>query len=272
MSDSQPGTVIIGGGVIGGLCAWYLIQEGRSVTIIDKGDFGAACSQANCGFVAPSHVYPLPGPGKLAMGLKGLFQRDGALKIRPGLNASLWHWLLKFASRCNATDAMHAGEARTSLLQSSRQLYDDLIADNALDVEWKTDGLLFVYRDRERFEEHEELDQELRLQFDVGAERIEGDALCELEPALKPGLAGAYHYLGDAHLRPDRLMSELRRLLEGAGARIVTNSEVTGFRKSNGRIDAVVTDGEDIPGKEFVVATGAWAPELTDMLLSLIHI
>lgn len=266
MSDTKPGTVIVGGGVIGAMCGWYLTQAGRDVTIVDKGDFGAACSHANCGYVSPSHAYPLPGPGKLAYGFKGLFQNNGALKIRPGFSPSLWWWLLKFAARCNKTDAMIAGEARTSLLHSSRQLYEELISGQQLDVEWKTDGLLFVFRSPKLWEEFAAVDRDLRIQFDVAAECLDGDALQKLEPALKPGLAGAFHYHGDAHLRPDRLMSELRRLLEDAGAKIVTGKEVTGFRKSGGRINAVVCGADEIPGDEFVVATGAWAPELTQML------
>ena len=39
---------VLGGGVIGGMCAWYLSQAGFQVTIVDRERFGAACSHGNC--------------------------------------------------------------------------------------------------------------------------------------------------------------------------------------------------------------------------------
>jgi len=49
--------VVIGGGVIGAVCAWYLREAGHDVTIIDKGRFAAAYSHGNCGSVSPSHGF-----------------------------------------------------------------------------------------------------------------------------------------------------------------------------------------------------------------------
>ena len=51
--------VIIGGGVIGASCAYYLARSGWAVTVADRGAFGMGCSHGNCGFVCPSHVLPL---------------------------------------------------------------------------------------------------------------------------------------------------------------------------------------------------------------------
>ena len=50
------------------------------------------------------------------------------------------------------------------------------------------------------------------------AKRFDAAELAALEPALKPGMAGGYLYESDAHLRPDRLMSELRRVLRRRSA------------------------------------------------------
>ena len=82
--------VVIGGGVIGVACAYYLSRSGWSVTIIDRGRFGAGCSHGNCGFVCPSHILPLAGPGAVRSGLKALFQRNGPLRIKPRLDPALW--------------------------------------------------------------------------------------------------------------------------------------------------------------------------------------
>ena len=60
MSTSSRHVVVIGGGVIGAACAYYLSRAGWQVTIIDKGGFGSGCSHGNCGFVCSSHVLPWP--------------------------------------------------------------------------------------------------------------------------------------------------------------------------------------------------------------------
>lgn len=266
MTQSTKHTVVIGGGVIGAFCAWYLQQAGRQVTIVDKGKFGAGCSHANCGYVSPSHVLPLPKPGQLGIGLKALFSSQGALRIRPGLSLSLWAWLLKFGTRCNQRDMLQAGAARTAILESSRRLYQEIIEGENLAVEWKTDGLLFVFRDKHHFEHFAETDRLLRTDFNVCANAIDGAALAEMEPALKPGLAGAWHYTNDAHLRPDRLMSELQRRLIEAGVTILEDQAVTRFVRRADGVSAVVTAAGEIAADEFVVATGPLTPMLNKEL------
>ena len=60
--------------------------------------------------------------------------------------------------------------------------------------------------------------------------RYDGDDADGLEPALKPGLAGGWHYEGDAHLRPDRLMASWRRVLERRGVEIREDCELPRLR------------------------------------------
>lgn len=262
-SGSQKHTVIIGGGVIGAFCAYYLQKTGRRVTVVDRSRFGSAASHGNCGYVSPSHVLPLCRPGQIMNGLKGLFSTQRALRIHPRLSVSFWSWMLKFASRCNNKDALEAGQARHALLKSAAQLYRDVIRSENLQVEWKEDGLLFVFRDQHEFEHYRTIDKWLTDHFGISANAIEGsDALTTMEPALKPGLAGAWFYGIDSHLRPDKLMSELQRLLHNQGVRIIENCEVTGFLSEHGRSNAVRTISEPIAADEFVVCTGSWTPFL----------
>src|SRR5688572_16249216 len=103
--------VVVGSGVIGTACAYYLAKAGWSVTILDQGDFGRACSHANCGFVCPSHVLPLAMPGALRSALKSLVTPNSPLKIRPRFDPALWSWLLRFARRCNTRDMLAAAQA-----------------------------------------------------------------------------------------------------------------------------------------------------------------
>src|SRR4051794_32889710 len=186
--------VVVGGGVIGVACAHYLERAGWRVTVIDRGGVGGGCSHANCGFVCPSHVLPLAGPGAVRAALRTLFRRDSPLAIRWRLDPALSNWLWRFARRCNAADMLHSARAIQALLNSSRRLYDELFAEDGIEAEWQTRGLLFVFQTQAAMEHYAATNRLLHEQFDLSARRIDGRELTDLEPALKPGLAGGWYY------------------------------------------------------------------------------
>jgi D-amino-acid dehydrogenase len=258
--------VVVGGGVVGACCAYYLAKAGSAVTVVDRGAFGAGCSHANCGYVCPSHVLPFAAPGALWSTLKTLFKRNSPLKVRPSVALANLGWFLGFARRCNVRAMMANGRAIQALLNSSRELFDELIRTERIECEWETKGLLFVFRTAKHFEHYVHTDELLRREFAMPAKRFDSAELATLEPTLQPGMAGGYLYESDAHLRPDRLMSELNRALLTLGVEIRENCTVTGFVKANGTATAVRTSGGEIPADRFVVATGAWTPQLNTEL------
>ncbi len=254
--------VVIGAGVIGTACAHYLERAGVSVTLLDRGTVGNACSRGNCGYVCPSHVLPLAGPGVLAKTIPLLFQRNSPLRIRWRLDPALLSWMGRFALRCNRRDMLSSAHSIAALLNSSRSLYDQLFATEPLHAEWEQRGLLFVFRTPSEFAHYAHTDDLLRTQFAMPARRYDSKELGDLEPALRPGLAGAYHYELDAHLRPDRLLSSWRDLLLARGVQIREHCELTGFDLEGRRLRAVRTSLGDIPADAAVVAAGAWTPLL----------
>jgi D-amino-acid dehydrogenase len=262
MSNSADRVVVVGGGVIGAACAYYLARSGRRVTLLDRAGFGSGCSHANCGYVCPSHVLPLAAPGALWSTLATLFRRNSPLKVRCGVLLRHWRWFLGFARRCNEEDMLTGGRAIHGLLASSRSLYDELIRDEGIACEWETKGLLFVFRSRAALDHYAETARLMRDQFGVSARPFDGDAVKELEPALKPGLAGGWLHEGDAHLRPDRLMSELRRVLTAKGVEVREYCPMIGVVHSGTRVAGVRTAGGDILADHVVLAAGAWTPLL----------
>ena len=258
--------VIIGGGVIGVACAYSLRERGWEVTLIDRGRIGGGCSHGNCGFVSPSHVLPLAVPGAVRYALASMFRKNSPFHIKPRLDWRLWTWLFRFARRCNASDMLAAGHACHALLESSRRLYQELIARESLNCEWQTEGLLFVYDTQRGFDAYARTDDILAEHFDLPARRYEGEALTELEPALRPGLAGAFFYDDDAHLRPDRLMAEWRRVLDARGVQIIENCEFEVFADPTGHsgrsVSRAITSQGDLAADVFVIATGSWTPLL----------
>ena len=170
--------VVVGGGVIGAACAYYLSRAGWSVTVLDRGDFGMGCSHGNCGFVCPSHVLPLAVPGAIRSALKAIVSRDAPFSIKPRLDPALWGWLIRFARRCNVRDMMEAGRALQALLHLvAHRSTITLMKEEPFDCEWEARGMLVVFLHREAMEHHAETDRLLRESFDMGAERYDGDRL-----------------------------------------------------------------------------------------------
>lgn len=266
-SDVEPQHVlVVGGGVIGLACAHYLVEAGRRVTIIDRDRIGAACSQGNCGLVCPSHVLPLAEPGALRDGVSALFRRRAPLSIKPGFNLELWAWLYQFSRRCNSRDQLASGRAIQPLLAASLDLYQSLIDETGLECEWQRRGLLFVYKTPAAMESYSATNDLLSKHFDAAAQRYDGIAVRELEPALKAGLAGAWFYDHDAHLRPDKLMASWRAHLESRGVTIHENCAVQEIRQENGRAVKLMTDSGELTADAYVVATGALTPKLSRWL------
>jgi D-amino-acid dehydrogenase len=264
--------IIVGGGVIGAACAYYLRQQGREVTIIDQGEFGGGCSHGNCGYICPSHVLPIAAPGALRGTLKTLLARNSPLKVRFRFDPAMWRWFYQFARKCNQRDMLTAGRSIQALLNSSRALYDGLFAETLTDVEWEPLGLLFVFRTPSHMEHYAETDKLLRDEFDLGATRYGADALLELEPALKPGSAGGWHYTTDGHLRPDKLMLAWRRVLERDGVEIRKECRLLDLAADGRQVRRLVTSTGDIAADQIVIATGAWTPQLQRQLRSPIAI
>ncbi|MDE2506590.1 MAG: FAD-dependent oxidoreductase [Planctomycetota bacterium] len=260
MSNRQGRVVVIGGGVIGAASAYYLMRSGRRATVLERGVFGGGSSSGNCGLVCPSHILPLAEPGAIATALRALTRRNSPFMIRPRLDPRLWSWLLQFAMRCNERDMMESGRGIQPLLESSASLYRELVESENLACEWERRGLLFVYAERVLMDAYAATDALLRDEFHCGARRCDGEELLELEPALKPGLAGGWYYEDDAHLRPDKLMRSLRGVLEAGGVEIREHCDFQGFAASDGKATAARTDQGEFEADDFVVATGALTP------------
>ena len=256
--------VVVGGGVIGTACAYYLTRAGWRITVVEKGTVGGGCSHANCGYVCPSHVLPHAGPGAVWNTLKTLFQKNSPLKVRPGTVLANLGWFLGFARRCNEKDMFAAATGIQALLNSSRQLYDELLERERIDCEWEAKGLLFAFRTRKVFEHFAHVDASiLQKDFHLPVEQFNADELLKLEPSLKPGsVSGGFLFKSDAQLRPDRLMSGWRKVVESAGGVFREHCEFAGFVEKAGRAVAAKTTHGEIEADAFVVAAGAWTPLL----------
>lgn len=258
--------IVIGGGVIGCATAYYLISHGWQVRLIEAGRVGRCCSHGNCGFICPSHVLPLTRPGTLLPVLRHMFHRDSAIYVQPRWDPALWGWLIRFALGCRRAPMLRRATARHALLSSSMSLYRQLLAEESLDVEWADRGLLMVYKSPQEFEEYAKVAALLHDEFGIVATRYDGRQLLDFEPALRPGQAGGWHFPGDAHLRPDKLMTGLASALRSRGAEILEGTKMARLNIENGRARSVDTSAGTMNADEYVLANGAEAPAFAGQL------
>ena len=260
-ADDQT-AIVIGGGAIGCSTAYYLARAGWRVRLLDAGRIGRACSHGNCGFICPSHVLPLTVPGAVWPVLRKMFSRDSAIYVEPRWDPALWAWLARFAFHCRRGHMMRAATARHALLSSSMKLYRELMTEEGLDLEWEDRGLLLVYKSPHHFDAFAKTAELIRSEFGVAATRYDGSQVAKLEPALRPDMAGGWHYAGDAHLRPDRLLTALVSLLESRGVEIVPETRVDRIIVENVFAKSIETTRGSMTAGVIVLATGAETPML----------
>ncbi len=257
--------LVLGGGVIGLACAHYLLAEGRSVRVLEAGKVGGGSSWGNCGTLTPSHAAPLAAPGMVGRGLAWMLSPSAPLYIRPRWDPALMRWLARVAGRCNARDWRASGLAKGALLKYSRALVEDLVYGQGLDCGFEAAGLHYVFRGARALEHHQ---RELPLLAELGipARVLDGAALAADEPALRPGLAGAIHFPGDAQLRPDRYTAGLARIVREAGGVIEEGVRVDGFERGRNGVEVVQTSEGRRSGARVLLAMGAWSARFADNL------
>jgi D-amino-acid dehydrogenase len=262
---AEQKVVIVGGGIIGALSAYYLNQSGWQVTLIDQKQFGEGSSYGNCGLILPGHILPLNVPGTFFKAFKWMLDPAAPLYVKPRFDFNLFSWFLKFLLRCNEKNLRDVASARSAVLNNATSLFDELIQQENIKCDWVKDGVHYVFSTQEEFEHYRKLDAFIS-QFGTKAEELSAQEFIKLEPNFRPDIAGSWFYRGAAHLRPDYLMKELKRVLQDQGVLIIENMKIDAFTIESNRIISANTATDTFKADEFVLATGAWTPKFNKNL------
>jgi D-amino-acid dehydrogenase len=256
---------IIGGGVIGLCSAYYLQKEGYEITVIERGDITDGCSFGNMGYMSPSHFVPLASPGIIAEGFKHMLSSSSPFYIKPRLNWHLMQWGWHFWKSSNAATVKKNAPHLNDLLQLSRGLINDMRNDIGDVFNMEEKGCLMMCKQQKT------LDHEFHLaddaeKFGLKVQRLNKEAVQQLEPDVELNIAGAVLFKDDCHFNPGKMMVALKNYLEKKGIRFQLNTTVTGFEKLNNTIVAVITDKGKFDCEQVVVATGSWLPVVAKMM------
>jgi len=237
--------LVIGGGVVGLTSAWWLLESGFSVTLLEREEqVGTAASFRNGGQLSYRYVAPFADAGIPFKALKWMFQKDSPLHFRPEADLRQWRWLVKFLANCNSA-ANHRTTAKLLQLgELSRESMAQLESDIPLaEFGWRDAGKLVVYRSKEIFD-----NAVARPESEDVREVLSAAQCAEHEPALQEAqgiLAGGILTRGEAvadcygfcTALEKRLLAHPRfgGIVRGEAQRFITDAgKVTGLATSNG--------------------------------------
>jgi D-amino-acid dehydrogenase len=258
--------LVIGGGVVGLCCAYELSRAGADVTVLERGAVGQGASRGNTGWVCPSFSYPLPAPGIIREGLRGMLHGGGPLAIRPSLDPTFVRWLLGFRRSATREHWEHGVRALIALNSRTLELFDSYAAAG-VEFEMHRSGLLLVATTPTGLASYAAVFSDLRtLGFEGESVELGPDEAKELEPALAAQrLAGGVHALVDRYVRPESLLDGLARHLAAQGVDLQEGIDVEGLATANGCVRVQTATGP-VEADRAVVAAGASSPPLLSQL------
>ena len=255
---------IIGGGVVGLCCAYYLNKEVYQVTVIDRNDITDGCSFGNMGYVSPSHFMPLASPGIIKQGIKWMLSSSSPFYIKPRWNWDLIRWGLAFRSNANEKTMRQNIPHLNNLLHLSRELMNDFKREFHDSFDMIEKGCWALYKN-EKTGDHEKHLAAEAARLGLKSEICSSKEVQDFEPDVDVDVAGGVLWLDDCHLNSAKFMIDLYSYLKQHGVQFLLDTEVTAFERKNGTVNAVVTSNGKIEADEIIVANGSWMPFVAKM-------
>ena len=269
---SNPHVIVVGAGVVGLFCAYYLRLAGADVTVLDRGQVGGeqSCSARNTGFVGTQGAAPLAEPGVLRQGIRWLASQQSPFSIRPRPSPALVTWLWHFSKLCNEADARACFAQLLDLKRRSLDILREVCEAGDLAKSFTNHGMIVAFKTEQGF------DKGCRsvpaaVERGVPLRVLDAAGLRALEPDVDFDIHGALFNAEGAALEVPSFLTAFASTLEALGVRFVSPAQVTGFKiAANGGggrdIRGVRTTRGDFSADEVVLAAGAWSARCAAML------
>lgn len=264
--EGKADVIIVGGGIVGLCCAYYVALRGASVTILDKGAMDSGASHVNAGFLVPSHIEPMAAPGVIAQGLKWLSDPESPFYIKPRFDLDLTTWLWGFKAACTRENVTRAVPILRDLALASLDLYDEISALPGFENAGPAQNGLLMLHDSDDGKRHNLELVDVATAADLDARILSRDETLDLEPGIKSALTGSVFFSQDASLDPGYFVTRLQEKVLSMGVRFARHTEVIGFRRAGRSVTHVQTDSEDFRADHVVIAAGSWSGRLAKKL------
>ncbi len=257
--------LVLGAGLAGVTTAYELLKDGWQVDVVDREQQPAMLtSYANAGLLAPGHAYAWSSPAAPKILLRSLWRNDQALRFKPSLDPALWRWMVKFLGQCNAERAAINTSRKANLCSYSQGIFHENQADQAVDYDGNTGGLIFFYRTDEAFKAGC-AKSNLLTDNGVEVEQLTAEEVVAKDPALegfKHNIAGALFSPNDESGDAHKFTQELAKVLEQRGVTFHWETDITGLKTEGDQVSAITTSRGDMHADIYVLCLGVYAPHL----------
>ncbi|WP_405211500.1 NAD(P)/FAD-dependent oxidoreductase [Dokdonia sp. Asnod2-E02] len=257
--------IIIGGGIVGVSCAYFLHKAGHQVTIIDQSKMSDGASYVNAGYMSPSHLIPLAAPGVMKQGVKWMFNKKSPLYIKPRLNADFLKWSLAFNKSCNQNHVHRSIPVMREMAVMGRDLYHQIKKEEGFSFHIEKKGLLMLCQTEKALHHEDELVQ-IASKEGLQAKTITAQEVQKMIPGTALDIVGASYFECDHHSTPGEFMEEIKSYLLGEGVVFRQGEKVLDITTAGSKITSVQTDKEVLTADEFVLAAGSWTSTLSRKL------
>ncbi|MDQ1920458.1 D-amino acid dehydrogenase [Massilia pseudoviolaceinigra] len=251
--------IVIGGGVVGLASAWWLLEAGFGVTLLERDALlGTGASFRNGGQLSYRYVAPFADAGVPLKALRWLLQKDGPLRFRPEADRRQWRWLAQFMAHCDAGIHRRTTARLLQLGELSRTAMgqlDDIFP--RAQYGWREAGKLVVYRSGKLFDAAA---ARAEASADAGAEVLSAAACVAAEPAL----AAAQAVLAGGVFNRAEAVADCHDFCTGLGERLrahprfrgIVRAEARGFLLEKGRVAWLDTSAGMLAADDYVLAAG----------------
>lgn len=257
--------LVLGSGVIGTTCAYYLARAGHQVTVLDRQKGPALeTSYANAGEVSPGYSAPWAGPGVPLKAIHWMLMQHSPLVIWPMLDPAMWRWGASMLRNCTeARYALNKGRM-VRLAEYSRDCLRQLRADTGIQYDHRTQGTLQLFRTQKQLDGTAK-DIEILKQYGVPYELLDRAGYVAVEPALahvQEKFVGGLRLPGDETGDCFKFTSRLATLAEGLGVKFRYGVNIRGIASNSAHITGVATDEGLQSADAYLVALGSYSPLL----------
>lgn len=254
--------IVLGSGVIGVASAYYLAQQGASVTVLDRQSGPAEeTSFGNAGQISPGYSTPWAAPGIPFKAVKWMFQHHAPLAIN--VDGSLWQlkWMAQMLKNCNAAHYAINKERMVRVAEYSRDCLRELRENIGISYENRSKGTLQIFRKDAQLDAVQR-DIEVLKETGVEFELLDREGLGRVEPALaefKDKLVGGLHLpndeTGDCYI----FTNALAEYAKGIGVEFKFNQNVEKLVVEGDEIKGVIVDGQVLTADRYVLAFGSYS-------------
>lgn len=254
--------IVLGSGVIGVASAYYLAQQGATVTVLDR-QAGPAeeTSFGNAGQISPGYSTPWAAPGIPFKAVKWMFQHHAPLAIN--MDGSMWQlqWMAQMLKNCNPNSYAINKERMTRVAEYSRDCLRELRKDTGISYENRSKGTLQVFRNEAQLDA---VQRDIQVLKECGVEHqlLLKDDLAKVEPALefaKDKLVGGLHLPNDETGDCYMFTNALANIAKEMGVDFKFNQNVEKLVVEGNEIKGVVVNGEVLTADRYVLAFGSYS-------------